>query len=124
MKYHVPQGEDYNKKASELYFIMGDDGVIYPARFELIHSDRYLKKIGAEDQNYYYFGGDYKYALAMNVEYKNSDESFYVIQHEIYFKSASKCKQTFNTLYFMGVTQDGGKILKIDYGMYDNFFDW
>lgn len=124
MKYHVPHGEDYNKKAQELYFIMGDDGIIYPAKFELINGYKYLKKIGADDQNYYFFGGNHKYALAMKVKYENLDGSTYKNHQEIFFDSEFWCKQAYNKLSFMGVTQDGGKILKIDYGMYNNFIDW
>ena len=123
MKYYTPK-EEYNKRAQELYFIMGDDGIIYPAKFELIYGGQYIQKIGAEDKNYYYFGGDHRYALAMKVQYKNSDGSTFENQQEIYFKSEFDCRSTYNTLFFMGVTADGGKILKIDYGMYNNFIDW
>ena len=124
MKYHVPQREEYNSKAHELYFIMGDDGIAYPAKFELIHGTQYLKKIGADDQNYYYFGGEHRYALAMRVQYENPDGSTYKNQQEIYFKDKAECESNYMKFAFMGFTSDGGKILKIDYGMYNNFIDW
>ena len=124
MKYHVPQREEYNKNAGELYFIMGDDGVVYPARFELIHGTQYLKKIGADDENYYYFGGDHRYALAMKVKYENPDGSTHRNQQEIYFKFQADCLAVYKKLLFAGVTQDGGKIIELDYGMYNSFIDW
>ena len=124
MKYYVPQKEEYNQKAGELYFIMGDDGLAYPVKFELIYGVRYIKKIGAEDENYYYFGGDHRYALAMKVEYKNPDGSIHRNQHEIYFKSEFECQSLYNELLDKKITADGGKILEIDYGMYDDFMDW
>ena len=124
MKYHVPQQEEYNSKEQELYFIMGDDGIIYPVKFELIHGIQYLKKIGADDRNYYYFGGDHRYALAMKVQYENPDGSTFKNQQEIYFKSQTDCVALYKKLLFAGVTQDGGKIMELDYGMYNNFIDW
>lgn len=124
MKYYVPQREEYNKNAGELYFIMGDDGIVYPVKFELIHGAKYLKKIGADDQNYYYFGQDHQYALAMKVKYENPDGSTYKNQQEIFFKSKSECNQAYTNLYVWGVTEDGGEVLKVDYGMYDDFIDW
>lgn len=124
MKYYVPQGEDYNQKARELYFIMGDDGIAYPAKFKLIDGKQYLKKIGADDENYYRFGGDHKYALAMKVKYENPDGSTYKNQKEIYFKSEFECKCAYSNLFALGVTEDGGEILEVDYGRYYDFIDW